>query len=134
MSTLILGANSIVQHSIPQILHKTDKEYYKAFNKQLEMQAENFMSGFRNNQIPGLQCIEPKGAMYCMVKVDATKFADIKDAFEFTQKLLLEEFVFVLPGACFRAPGYFRAVFLAPKEIIKEAVQRIKAFCDRHRA
>jgi len=134
MSTLILGANSIVQHSIPHMLHKTDTSYYKAFNKQLESQAENFMSGFRNNQIPGLRCIEPKGAMYCMVEVDETKFKDIKDAFEFTQKLLLEEFVFVLPGACFRAPEYFRAVFLAPKEIIKEAVGRIKAFCDRHKA
>jgi len=106
MSRLILGANSIVQHSLPAILHKTDEKYYKRFNQQLETQARIFIDGFKNNAAPGLKCIEPKGAMYCMLEVDPRAYKDIKDAFDFSQKLLLEEFVFVLPGTCFRAPKY----------------------------
>jgi len=67
-----------------------------------------------------------------MLEVEPKAFKDIKDAFEFSQKLLLEEYVFVLPGTCFRAPKYFRCVFLAPKKILKEAVERIREFCMRH--
>jgi len=132
MSRLILGSNSIVQHSIPAMLHKTDKDYYTKFNKQLEEQARVFTEGFKDGKIPGLKCIEPNGAMYCMLEVEPKAFIDIKDAFEFSQKLLLEEYVFVLPGTCFRAPKYFRCVFLAPKKILKEAVERIREFCMRH--
>eukprot|EP00472_Partenskyella_glossopodia_P006391 CAMPEP_0197526930 /NCGR_PEP_ID=MMETSP1318-20131121/19754_1 /TAXON_ID=552666 /ORGANISM="Partenskyella glossopodia, Strain RCC365" /LENGTH=372 /DNA_ID=CAMNT_0043081327 /DNA_START=117 /DNA_END=1235 /DNA_ORIENTATION=+ len=132
MSRLILGANSIVQHSIAHILHKTSAVYYKKFNKQLSRQAEAFISTFRNKKVPGLRVIEPKGAMYCMLEVDAKAFVDIKDAFSFSQKLLLEEFVFVLPGTCFRAPKHFRCVFLAPEKTLREAANRIREFCMRH--
>ncbi|GAB5368701.1 hypothetical protein AAMO2058_001342300 [Amorphochlora amoebiformis] len=133
MSRLILGANSIVQHSIPQILHRTDTQYYKDFSSQLEGQANAFISEFRDGKVPGLKVIEPQGAMYCMLEVDASQFCDIKDAFEFAQKLLLEEYVFVLPGTCFRAPKHFRCVFLAPEKTLREAAQRIKGFCQKHR-
>jgi aspartate/methionine/tyrosine aminotransferase len=36
--------------------------------------------------------------MYVMVEVDTTVLTGIKDDFDFTQKLLDEESVFVLPG------------------------------------
>jgi len=132
MSRLILGANSIVQHSIPSILHKTDKTYYKNLNLQLQDQAEAFISELRGVKVPGVKVIEPQGAMYCMLEIDSSKFHDIKDAFEFSQKLLNEEYVFVLPGTCFRAPRHVRCVFLAPKKILKEAAARIRTFCIRH--
>ena len=36
--------------------------------------------------------------MYIMVEIDTDKFVDIKDDVQFTEKLLSEQSVFVLPG------------------------------------
>lgn len=43
-----------------------------------------------------------------------------------------EEAVFVLPGTCFGAPNFFRVVFTAPEEKLREAFDRIAAFCTSH--
>jgi tyrosine aminotransferase len=51
---------------------------------------------------------------------------------EFSQKLLREQSVFVLPGQCFRAHNFFRIVFCAPGEMIAEAAARIAEFCRAH--
>jgi tyrosine aminotransferase len=40
--------------------------------------------------------------------------------------------VFVLPGACFGAPNFFRVVFTAPEAKLAEAFARIVAFCEAH--
>jgi len=58
---------------------------------------------------------------------------DIDNDVDFTQKLLDEEFVCVMPGSCFRAPDYMRIVICAPLEWQEEACNRIEAFCRRHR-
>lgn len=132
MTRLILGANSLVQHSIPDMLHKTDTKYYTAFNKQLEDQAKAFTDVFAQKDVPGIKLIKPQGAMYCMLEVDPAAFEDVKDGTVFAQKLLEEEFVFVLPGACFMSPQHFRCVFLAPEKTLQEAANRIVDFATRH--
>ena len=58
---------------------------------------------------------------------------DVKDDVDFTQKLLTEENVFVLPGTIFQAPGYVRLVVCSPIEKLKIACDRMEAFCRRHR-
>ena len=83
-------------------------------------------------QIPGLKVVVPQGAMYVMVHLETSHFKDIADDVEFTQKLLDEEAVFVLPGQCFGMKNYFRVVFSAPEEKLQDAYDRIEAFCKRH--
>lgn len=51
----------------------------------------------------------------------------------FAQALLSEENVFVLPGAAFSLPGYCRIVFCAPIDRLRDAMDRMEAFCARHR-
>lgn len=66
------------------------------------------------------------------VRIDVGKFRDITDDMVFTQLLLDEESVFVLPGKCFGQPNVVRIVFCAPAAKLAEAYDRMEAFCRRH--
>ncbi|CAK4077192.1 unnamed protein product [Aphanomyces euteiches] len=136
-ATVILGANSLIQSAIPDILTpeagsaeeqslaKFKTEYYST----LEANAQFTLDTLR--QIPGLRVVVPQGAMYVMCGIDTARL-DIKDDLDFTQKLLGEEAVLVLPGQCFQIPNFFRVVFSAPQDKLAEAYDRIKNFCARH--
>jgi tyrosine aminotransferase len=50
----------------------------------------------------------------------------------FAEKLLEEESVLVLPGECFRAPGFIRIVTTVPEHVLQVAWDRIESFCSRH--
>jgi tyrosine aminotransferase len=50
------------------------------------------------SKIPGLNPVQPQGAMYMMVGIDVARFKDIASDVEFSQKLLAEESVLCLPG------------------------------------
>ncbi len=130
MSQIVLGANSLVQSALPRIFSETSKDYYQQLNEQLESQAMQFTN--RISKMEGLKVIVPQAAMYVMVQVQTEKFKDITDDVMFSQKLLQEEYVVVLPGQCFQAPNFFRVVFCASVAVINEACDRIESFVKRH--
>ena len=70
--------------------------------------------------------------MYTIVDLDPDRL-DIDNDIEFTQKLVQEENVFVLPGSSFGVPDTFRVAFSASETILEMASQRILDFCSRHR-
>lgn len=75
----------------------------------------------------------PKGAMYLMAKIYLENFPEFDTCLEFTQKLLNEQSVGVLPGfPCFNFPGFFRIVLTVPEDLIIEACERIKKFCEKY--
>lgn len=80
----------------------------------------------------GLTTAEPKGAFYIFPDISVTGLS----ANEFCEKLLLEDKVMVLPGDSFGEQGknHVRICYATPYEGIKEALQRIERFVDRHRA
>lgn len=82
--------------------------------------------------IDGLSVVRPGGAMYLMVKIDTTKFKDIKDDVEFARLLVTEENVVLLPATIFQCPNFVRLVICPPPDKLEEACQRIAAFCQRH--
>ncbi|CAG8593913.1 2511_t:CDS:2, partial [Racocetra persica] len=130
LSNLILGANSLIQYSIPDIIFNTPNEFYEDTNNKLEHNAS--ISADILSKIRGLHVIVPQGAMYMMVGINVEEFKDIKDDLEFTEKLLEEESVMCLPGRCFHYPNYIRIVIAPPPEKLKEAYGRISEFCIRH--
>lgn len=132
MSQLIVGCNTIIQGALPDIILNTPPEYYTNLNAKLERHATTFCTAVE--EVKGLTPITPQGAMYVLVKIDMAQFPEYATDFEWCQALLSEEFVFVLPGSCFSANGFFRAVFCAPEEELALAGRRMAAFCDRHRA
>ncbi|KAI9917084.1 hypothetical protein PsorP6_016855 [Peronosclerospora sorghi] len=68
------------------------KRYYATLAENAHLTIETI------SKIPDLEVFVPQGAMYAMVKVQTDVLTSINDDFYFTQKLLEEESVFVLPG------------------------------------
>lgn len=109
LSNMILGANSLIQYSLPDIILNTPEEFFQDTNKKLESNANLSVDAL--TAIPGLHVVIPQGAMYVMVGVNIEEFKDIKNDVEFSEKLLKEESVMVLPGECFHYPNYGKRIF-----------------------
>jgi aminotransferase len=77
----------------------------------------------------GLHCFEPRGAFYCFPNVTSTGLSDD----EFSERLLKEEKVVVVPGNAFgeRGRGHVRACYATSLEQIGEACDRIERFIGR---
>ena len=80
----------------------------------------------------GLKCHEPKGAFYAFPSVQVTGM--MSD--EFTENLLKEEKVIVMPGSLFgsQGEGYVRCCYATSLSDIEEALRRMARFVERHRA
>jgi aminotransferase len=79
----------------------------------------------------GLTCFEPRGAFYAFPSVRSTGLSDE----DFTERLLREERVVVVPGSAFGAcgAGHVRACYATPYEQIEQALERIARFVQRVR-
>jgi aminotransferase len=81
----------------------------------------------------GLRTFEPRGAFYAFPEVtSATGLSS--DAF--TEALLHEERVAVVPGSAFgpSGEGHVRACYATSYEQLEDALARIGRFVERHRA
>jgi aminotransferase len=80
----------------------------------------------------GLPTFEPRGAFYAFPDVTGTGL----DSISFSELLLQEERVAVVPGSAFGAcgEGYVRACYASGYEQIERALERIGRFVQRHRA
>ncbi|KAK7199951.1 Aminotransferase-like protein [Novymonas esmeraldas] len=126
-----LGPNSIAQHALPSILQNTPKEYYARNMEELEANANLFVDGLR--RCHGLSCAEPQGALYIMVKVHFDQFKDFANDIDFYLALEDEENVQVVPGSYMYMAGFFRICFVRDSKVIAEVMERLAAFCERHR-
>ncbi|CAI2177037.1 14528_t:CDS:2 [Funneliformis geosporum] len=130
LANLILGANSLIQCALPDIIMNTSQSFYDATNMILQENAK--LSASFLEKISGLHVIVPQGAMFMMVGINVGEFKDINNDVEFSEKLVQEESVLCLPGKSFHYPNYVRIVITAPAEKLREAYQRINEFCVRH--
>ncbi|MGB0733094.1 MAG: pyridoxal phosphate-dependent aminotransferase [Pontibacterium sp.] len=81
------------------------------------------------NEIPGLSCTKPKGALYLFAKIDPD-FLVIKNDEKMALDLLQQQKVLVVQGSGFNQPDtqHFRLVFLPRKDELEDAIHRIGAF------
>ena len=78
------------------------------------------------NAIPGFECRPGEGTFYAFPRVQqAIEACGLEDDVEFTEFLLNEADVAVVPGTAFGAPGYIRLSFACAMEDLEESVQRI---------
>ena len=77
----------------------------------------------------GLTCFDPSGAFYAFPSVRSTGLDDV----EFSERLLLEEKVAVIPGSAFGdcGGGHVRVCYAAPRPLIEEAMERIDRFVKK---
>jgi aminotransferase len=79
----------------------------------------------------GLPCFEPKGAFYAFPSITPTGMTSE----EFSEKLLVEEKVAVVPGAAFGqcGEGYVRCCYATSLADIEEALRRMGRFVKKYR-
>lgn len=85
------------------------------------------------NEIDGIHCSKPMGAMYCFASVDAKKF-NIKNDVNMVLDLLNQKKILLVHGSAFNLTDgcYFRLVFLPHKEQLRPALGQIKQFFDNY--
>jgi tyrosine aminotransferase len=147
--------NSTTQLALPDILQNTPKTFFdsnvrRVYVSIFRLKKMNALIishqliefHFQNNalsayeilfDVPGLRPIMPKGAMYMMIGIDLDKFPAFETCFDFAQGLIKEQSVQTFPGyPCFFYPTFFRIVLTVPHDLINEACNRIREFCETH--
>jgi aspartate aminotransferase len=82
------------------------------------------------NEIPGVVCVEPKGAFYAYPSVKAILGLELRGrrpatSAELAELVLEEAEVAVVPGEAFGTPGYFRLSYALGDDDLVEGVNRL---------
>lgn len=85
------------------------------------------------NQIPGVSCTKPKGAIYMFPKLDAKKFKIDNDE-KLVLDFLQQEKILLVQGSAFNwlSTDHLRVVFLPRKDDLTHALERFSAFLSRY--
>lgn len=85
------------------------------------------------NQIPGVSCVKPQGALYCFPKMDAKKF-NIHNDERMVLDLLEQQKILVVHGTAFNwaQPDHFRVVFLPRPEDMTTALTKMRTFFEQY--
>ena len=80
------------------------------------------------NELPGVSCLPGQGAFYSFPDVtDAMRALGVDDDVAFSEYLLEQAGVAVVPGSAFGAPGHVRLSYATSLDALREAIGRIKA-------
>ena len=85
------------------------------------------------NQIPGVSCVKPQGALYCFPKMDAKKF-NIRNDERMVLDLLEQQKILIVHGTAFNwpQPDHFRVVFLPRPEDMTTALTKMRTFFEHY--
>ncbi|MBM4205569.1 MAG: aminotransferase class I/II-fold pyridoxal phosphate-dependent enzyme, partial [Gammaproteobacteria bacterium] len=133
LASLRLCSNVPTQHAIQTALggYQSINEYTVPGGRLYEQR----LAAWRLlNDIPGVSCFKPHGALYLFPRLDRKKF-NISNDEQFVLDLLRAEKVLVVQGTGFSypEPDHFRVVFLPREEYLEESMQRIARFLSRYR-
>ena len=86
------------------------------------------------NDIPGVSCVKPMGALYAFPRIDP-KICPIHNDEKFVLDLLLSEKLLVVQGTAFNWPwpDHFRVVTLPRVDDLEQAIGRIGSFLKSYR-
>ena len=86
------------------------------------------------NQIPGVSCTKPKGAIYLFPKLDEEMYV-IEDDEQFALDLLLEQKILLVQGTAFNlaSKNHLRLVFLPAVDVLDDAIDRLAEFLRSRR-
>ncbi|MCC4797897.1 aminotransferase [Enterovibrio norvegicus] len=86
------------------------------------------------NQIPGVSCVKPKGALYLFPKIDIKRY-NIHDDEKMMYDFLMQEKVLMVHGSGFNwpRPDHFRIVTLPRVDDLELAIGRFERFLSTYR-
>lgn len=132
LASMRMCANVPCQHAIQTALGG-----YQSINELIvdggRLKQQRDLSAQRLNQIDGIDCVTPMGAMYCFAKVDAKKFGITNDQ-QMILDLLRQEKILLVHGRAFNLHQgcYFRLVFLPHTDVLDNALDRIAHFFNHY--
>jgi aspartate aminotransferase len=86
----------------------------------------------RLRDIPGVFCAEPKGAFYTYPNISVAFGDGIRSSMQFSEKLLNEEFVALVPGEAFGTNDHVRISYATSMKELERGLDRIAQFIARH--
>jgi len=128
LSSMRMCANVPSQHAIQTALGG-----YQSINELIvdggRLRIQRDLAYNMLNSIEGIECVKPRGAMYCFVKVDQKKF-NINNDEQMILDLLRKEKVLLVHGRAFNLHEgcYFRLVFLPHVDELGPAISKIENF------
>jgi alanine-synthesizing transaminase len=133
LASMRLCANVITQYGIQTALGG-----YQSINDLIiptgRLHKQMTLAHEKLNNIDGVTCVKPKGALYLFPKIDLTKFTFADDN-EFVLSLLEDQRILVVGGQGFnfKQPDHFRIVFLPHLEQLGLAMDKIAHHFENHR-
>ncbi|OOR99109.1 aminotransferase [Canicola haemoglobinophilus] len=132
LASMRLCANHPMQHAIQTALggYQSINEFILPGGRLLEQRNKAYEL---INQIPGVSCTKPMGALYMFPKIDIKKF-NIYDDEKMVLDLLRQEKVLLVHGRGFnwQQPDHFRIVTLPYVHQIEDALGRFARFLERY--
>ncbi|MEM9742878.1 MAG: pyridoxal phosphate-dependent aminotransferase [Pseudomonadota bacterium] len=133
LASLRLCANVPTQHAVQTALGG-----YQSINDLVapggRLNEQRLLAWELLNDIPGVSCTRPEGALYLFPKIDTRRF-NITDDERFVLDLLQQEKVLVVHGRGFSwpEPDHFRIVFLPYPEDLRAGIGAIERFLASYR-
>ncbi|UWZ93797.1 pyridoxal phosphate-dependent aminotransferase [[Pasteurella] aerogenes] len=132
LASMRLCANHPMQHAIQTALggYQSINEFILPGGRLLEQRNKAYELV---NQIPGVSCTKPMGALYMFPKIDIKKF-NIYDDEKMVLDLLRQEKVLLVHGRGFnwQAPDHFRIVTLPYVNQIEDALGKFAKFLQHY--
>ncbi len=121
---IIMSAPTTGQEAAIEAL-KSGEPFVEAMREEYDRRRRTIVDGF--NRI-GLDCFEPRGAFYAFPSIESTGLSDE----EFSERLLMEHKVAMVPGSAFgkSGAGHARASYATSLPNIEEALDRIERFVN----
>ncbi|RCU52824.1 pyridoxal phosphate-dependent aminotransferase [Corallincola holothuriorum] len=133
LASMRLCANVPCQHAIQAALGG-----YQSINELIlpggRLLAQRDIAYEMLNQIPGVSCTKPKGALYVFPKLDPKRYPIHNDE-RFVLDLLRQEKLLIVQGSAFNLPttDHFRLVTLPREDQLKDAINRIAHFLESYK-
>jgi alanine-synthesizing transaminase len=85
------------------------------------------------NEIPGVSCVKPEGALYLFPRLDPEIYP-IKNDRQFVLDLLLQKQLLLVEGTAFNwpRPDHLRIVFLPYQDVLEDAIGRLRDFLAQY--
>ena len=133
LASMRLCANVPTQHAVQTALggHQSITAYTRPGGRLYEQRE---LAWRLLNEIEGLSCVKPKGALYFFPRLCPQRF-NIRDDEQFALDLLRREKLLVVQGSGFNwpHPDHFRIVFLPHADELADAIGRLKRFLGHYR-
>lgn len=128
LSSMRLCANVPAQHAVQTALGG-----YQSINELIQpggrLYEQRNLAWKMLNEIPGVSCVKPEGALYLFPRLDPEVYPVTSDR-QFVLDLLQQKHLLLVEGTAFNwpYPDHLRVVFLPHVDVLEDAIGRLRSF------